>query len=157
TGDRSRRSSRSWCEMAGRRKLMAMAEEVERHLRAARDALRRPLETAYAEGGLTGPQRSVMGALVRSPGMSLKELSRAVGLSHSAVSSITHRLERRGLERRKGDPEDRRITRIVVADAVVRFVREQVPMLTLSPIVAALGSASGREREKVIEGLRILR
>jgi len=134
-----------------------MADEIERHLRAARDALRRPLQSAYAGGRLTGPQRSVMRALVRSLGLSLKELSRAVGLSHSTVSSIADRLERRGLIRRTGDRADGRITRLVVSAAVSRFLREQVPALTLSPIVAALERASPAERAKVLDGLRILR
>jgi len=44
-----------------------------------------------------------MGQLARHGGMSVKELSQKVGLSHSTVSGIVDRLERKGLAARVQD------------------------------------------------------
>jgi hypothetical protein len=55
--------------------LLKLAQEVDQHLSVIRQKLREPLETEFARGGLTGPQRMVMQALVQSEGLSLKQLS----------------------------------------------------------------------------------
>jgi DNA-binding MarR family transcriptional regulator len=85
-----------------------MAREIEEHLSAVRQILRQPVEAEFARGNLTAPQRSVMQALFHSGGLSLKELSRRVGLAHSTVSGIVDRLEKRGLATRRPDPADGR-------------------------------------------------
>ena len=83
--------------MAKQPKLTRMAQEIEDHVRAVRQILRQPVEAEFARGNLTAPQRSVMQALFHGGGLSLKELSRRVGLAHSTVSGIVDRLEKRGL------------------------------------------------------------
>src|SRR5215470_5098892 len=93
--------------------LRQLALELEQHLTAIRQEIRRPVEAEFAKGGLTGPQRSVMQALVQSGGGSLKELTARVGLAHSTVSGIVDRLKRRGLVERRPDLNDRRHTRII--------------------------------------------
>src|SRR6185312_16627789 len=91
-------------------KLRELAQELEQHLTAIRQEIRRPVEAEFAKGGLTGPQRSVMQAVVHSEGRSLKELSAQVGLAHSTVSGIVDRLEKRGMLKRNANPTDRRHT-----------------------------------------------
>ncbi len=86
---------------AGRRGLSAEVEEMERSLGAIRRALRKPLDAEVAKGNLTAPQTGVMQAVVRSNGISLKELSHAVSLAHSTVSGIVDRLEKRGMIERR--------------------------------------------------------
>src|SRR5271170_7062862 len=93
--------------------LLKLAQEIDQHLNAIRQRLREPLETTYASGGLTGPQRIVMHALVTSDGLSLKQLATRVGLAHSTVSGIVDRLESRGFAIRRQDETDRRATVIV--------------------------------------------
>ena len=137
--------------------LMALAEEIDLHLRTVRQVLRQPVEAEVARGALTGPQRSVMHFLVHSNGRSLKELSNDVGLSHSTVSGIVDRLEKRGLAERQVDRKDRRISRIVASKRVQNYMRNTLPALVLNPLTHALQRAKPRERMIVLEGIKTLR
>jgi DNA-binding MarR family transcriptional regulator len=143
--------------MPRRKELIDQAQEVEQHLRAIRQWLRRPLENEIARANLTGPQTSVMQALVQSGGMSLKDLSNAVGLAHSTVSGIVDRLEKRGLVKRQADAADRRSCRIVPSAAVQSYVRDTLPTLALPPLARALARAVPAERAQILAGLRALR
>jgi MarR family transcriptional regulator, organic hydroperoxide resistance regulator len=135
----------------------AMAREVDRDLRAIRQFLRRPLEAAIVEGGLTGPQQSAMEALVRSDGLSLKELSRELGLAHSTVSGIVDRLEARGMVERRTDDRDQRATSITVTGQVRDWLRNAMPALGIQPLDQALRAATPAERQTILEGVRALR
>jgi len=137
--------------------LVAMAQEIDQHLSAVRNMVRKPLEAEFAKGELTGPQRSVMQPLVYSNGMSLKELSRQVGLAHSTVSGIVDRLQSRGLVNRKSDESDRRLSVIVVSRQVQEFMQKTLPVLTIHPLVEALRVARPGDRAIILEGLRKLR
>jgi DNA-binding MarR family transcriptional regulator len=133
------------------------AEAIERDLRAVRQLLRRPLDAMIAQGGLTGPQQAAMGALVKSGGLSLKDLSRELGLAHSTVSGIVDRLEKRGMVERKADGADRRVSRIVPTRQVRQFVRETMPELERHPLAEALAEATEAERQTVARGIGTLR
>jgi len=137
--------------------LTRMAAEIEAHLSAVRQVLRQPVEAEFARGNLTAPQRSVMQALFHTDGLSLKDLSRRVGLAHSTVSGIVDRLEKRGLAERRPDPSDGRASVIVVSQAVRAYMRDAFPALVLNPVIAALRSARPAERAVILEGLRTLR
>jgi DNA-binding MarR family transcriptional regulator len=143
--------------MARRQDLTRMAEVIDRDLRAIRERIRRPLEAAVARGNLTGPQQSVMHALVQSDGMSLKELSAHLGLAHSTVSGIVDRLQERGLVERRTGETDRRVTRIGVTRQVREFVRDTIPALLIHPLEEALARATAAQRGAIVEGLRTLR
>jgi len=138
-------------------KLTTLAEEIDLHLRTIRQILRKPAEAEFARGGLTGPQRAVMHCLVNSDGLSLKELSRQVGLAHSTVSGIVDRLQKQGLVERKADHADARISRIKASKVVRNYVRDVLPSLTVTPLTTALRRATPRERKAILEGLRTLR
>jgi len=140
-----------------RRKLTEIAEVIDRDLRAIRARLRRPLEAEIARGNLTGPQQSVMHALVHSDGTSLKELSAHLGLAHSTVSGIIDRLQQRGLVERQTNDTDKRTSRIVVTQAVRDFVQETLPRLSIHPLVNALSRADAAQRRAIVEGLKTLR
>jgi DNA-binding MarR family transcriptional regulator len=143
--------------MSGNQGLLQMALEIDRHLRAVRGTLRQPVEAEFSRGGLTGPQRSVMHAVVRSGGLSLKELSLQVGLAHSTVSGIVDRLRKRGLVERQIDKTDRRVNRIVASKVVRDYVRDTAPALVVHPLMEALRRARPSERRAILEGLRMLR
>ena len=142
--------------MAKETKLTGMAQEIEGHMRAIRQILRRPVEAEFARGNLTGPQRSVMQALFHG-GLSLKELSRRVGLAHSTVSGIVDRLEKRGMAERRTNPADGRASTIVVTGMVRDYMRDMYPAIALHPVTAALRRAKPAERTAIVEGLRTLR
>lgn len=137
--------------------LNTLAREIGEHLRVIRQILRRPVEAEFARGNLTGPQQLVMEVLVRSDGLSLKELSKRVSLSHSTVSGIVERLEKRGFLKRKADPDDRRFTIITPSKQVEEFLKKRLPTLTLHPLVDVLSKSSLSEREEILGGLRALR
>jgi DNA-binding MarR family transcriptional regulator len=143
--------------MPNERDLSLIAEDMDRDLRAIRERIRRPLEAEIARGNLTGPQQSLMHALVHSDGMSLKELSAHLGLAHSTVSGIVDRLEERGLVERRTNEDDRRATHIAVTKQVRNFLRDTLPGLSLHPLVAAIGRASLAQRRTIVKGLKLLR
>ena len=140
-----------------RRAISAQAEEMASDLSSIRRALRRPFEAEIAKGNLTVPQTGVMQVVVRSNGISLKDLSHAVSLAHSTVSGIVDRLEKRGLIERRPDEADGRISRIYPTEAVSEFVRDQIPALTRGPLDAALERATEAERTKISTALQLLR
>ena len=136
--------------------LIAEAEEILAHVRALRrDLLRNPFADAE-RSGLTGPQVTVMASLVSRGPMTLTELSRTLGMSHSTASGIVDRLQAQGLVRRTPDATDRRRTQITVTEPVTRYVRE----LEEGPsgrLAAALKSASPDQRRAIQQGLSLLR
>jgi DNA-binding MarR family transcriptional regulator len=137
--------------------LHKLAQEVDQHLNIIRQRLREPLETEFARGGLTGPQRMVMQALVQSEGLSLKQLSAQVSLAHSTVSGIVDRLQARGMVVRSRDEADGRATVIVPSAPVRDFLANRMPELAMSPLTEALRGASNSEQATVLRGLRKLR
>ena len=137
--------------------LRKLAQEVDQHLSIIRQRLREPLETEFARGGLTGPQRMVMQVLVQSEGLSLKELSAQVSLAHSTVSGIVDRLQARGMVVRRRDETDGRATVIAPSSQVRDFLTNRMPELAISPLTEALRGASNSEQATVLRGLRKLR
>jgi DNA-binding MarR family transcriptional regulator len=130
---------------------------MNRDLGVIRRALRQPLETETARGGLTIPQTAVMSIVVSHDGISLKDLSREVSLAHSTVSGIVDRLEKRGMLERKTDAADGRVSRIHPTAVVHEFVKNQIPALSRGPLEAALERAHPEERPKLEQAIRRLR
>ena len=137
--------------------LINMAQEIGQHIRVIRRTLQQPVEAGFSRSGLTGPQRSVMDAVVRLGALSLKEASRQVGLAHSTVSGIVDRLEKHGLVERQTDKKDHRVTLIVPSKVVRDYVRNTLPTLVTNPLVEALQRAKPAQRRAILDGLRILR
>lgn len=134
-----------------------MAQEIDATLRELGRALRKPLEEEAARAGITLPQRNVMQVLVHSDGLSLKELSKQVGLAHATVSGIVDRLEKRGFVVRRNDSQDGRFTKIMISDAVRRNMPEKLRTIMVGPLQKALRRATPAERHMIQEGLRALR
>lgn len=120
-------------------------------------ALHRGLESQAIKDGSTLPQRIVMGQLVRHGDMSVKELSQKVGLSHSTISGIVDRLERKGLVKRSRDQQDRRITKVTITDSAKNHFHNMMTQRMFSGIVEAFNLASAGEQVKILEGLITLR
>jgi DNA-binding MarR family transcriptional regulator len=137
--------------------LLREAEEVESGVRALYRLLRRPFDPDIVNSGLTVPQMSTLEELTREDGLSLKELSARMSLSHSTVSGIVDRLERRGSVERRQDSEDRRYSRIFLSEEVREYVRSMSPSRSLGPIPKALELASAEERAQILGGVGTLR
>jgi DNA-binding MarR family transcriptional regulator len=134
-----------------------MAQEIAADLRELSRAMRQPIEEEAARAGITLPQQNVMQVLIRSDGLSLKELSKQVGLAHATVSGIVDRLEKRGMLVRRQNTDDRRFTTIMISDAVRRDMPGRLRTLTIDPLQKALRRATPGERRMIREGLRALR
>ena len=134
-----------------------LAEQITFDLRVIRRLLHRPIESEMAKGELTAPQMAVMQVVVRAEGISLKDLSREVGLAHSTVSGIVDRLERRGMLERRADGGDGRLVRLHPTREVTRFVHERIPKLSRGPVEAALERATQADRQAISQAVRRLR
>jgi DNA-binding MarR family transcriptional regulator len=143
--------------MGTQKKLSALAREIDGHLHAVQAALRQPIQSEIARGGLTGPQVTVLDTLFHHPGLSLKELCAEIGLAHSTVSGIIDRLESRGLLERRKDRDDGRVSRIFLSKVVQTYVEEVMPGVRLHPLTRALEVMKPAAREAALNGLRMLR
>jgi DNA-binding MarR family transcriptional regulator len=137
--------------------LIREADEVEGAVRALYKLLRRPFGPDIARSGLTVPQMGALEELAGEDGLSLKDLSMRMGLSHSTVSGIVDRLQRRGFVRREPGQRDRRYSRIFLSEDVKGYVREEVPSRRLGPTMKALSLATAEERERILGGVGTLR
>jgi len=137
--------------------LLREAEEVESAVRAMYRLLRRPFDPDIARSGLTVPQMNALEELTREDGLSLKELSARMALSHSTVSGIVDRLERRELVGREPDQKDRRYSRIFLSEEVREYVRRMRPSRRSGPIPKALEFASAEEKAQILGGVATLR
>ncbi len=138
-------------------RLLREAEEITTGVRVLYRLVCRAFDPEIAASGLTVPQVGVMEELAREDGLSLKELSSRVALSHSTVSGIVDRLEQRGLVGRRTDPDDRRYNRVFLSEEVRGYVRDVVPNRTLGPVLKALERAGVEDRTRVLAGIRTLR
>ena len=137
--------------------IATLAEQLEQDLSGIRRALRKPLDAEVAKGELTGPQMNVMRVVVRSDGISLKDLSQAVNLAHSTVSGIVDRLEKRGMIERRAYAADLRVSSIYPTAVVKEFVRNEIPALRRRPLEEALERVSPAERATIGSAIRLLR
>lgn len=135
--------------------LVRQAEDILATVRTLwKDLLRNPFADAE-QSGITGPQITVMASLVTKGPMTLTELSRSLGMSHSTASGIVDRLQHRGLLRRTEDAVDRRRTSIAVTEGVNRYVRE----LEAGPagrLAEGLANATPAQRAVIKKGLQLL-
>jgi len=83
------------------------------------------------------------------------EIGRAVGLSPSAVTQVSDRLERRGMVERVFQDEDRRVRKLKLTDMGLRLMQTHEAK-QLQRITAALNGLSGGELEQMTAGLEIL-
>src|SRR5580693_6558190 len=94
-----------------------LIKELERAVRARIDAIVQPFR-------LTAVQYTALSVLSRHPGMSSAELARRSFVSPQAANELVSVLERRGLIRRRVDPEGGRALRIVLTARGERSLSE---------------------------------
>lgn len=108
------RSSTRAAEAAPRLPQRSPADHIVLGLRRVVKAIEvysREVQKAF---GLTGPQLWALKVLSRQGSLSVGELAEALAVHQSSLSVLIDRLERRGLLRRRRDPEDRRIVRLAL-------------------------------------------
>ena len=119
--------------------------------------MRQPIDSEVGNASITAPQKAVMLAVVRNPGVSLNELSVTVSLAHSTVSGIVDRLQQRGVMERRPDESDGRISRIYPSRELARFMKQNQTALQSGPLLACLPNASAEDRAKIAWAVQRLR
>jgi DNA-binding MarR family transcriptional regulator len=137
--------------------IAAMAQEIEAHLRAVRQASHQPIANEIARAGLTGPQINVMEVLFHHDGLSLKELRQRLDLAHSTVSGIVDRLEKQGAVERRADSADGRVSRVYLSAGVRHYIKHSLPGVQLNPIVRALERLKPEQQKSILKAVRLLR
>lgn len=72
--------------------------------------------------GVTRPQWRVLGRLYRHDGMTQSQLSELTGIAPSPLGKVVDQLEARGYLERRRDPDDRRVNRLHLTEAVQPLV-----------------------------------
>lgn len=85
----------------------------------------------------------------------MSDVAREIGLSRSAVTQVTDRLERRGLVERSFENEDRRVRKLRLTAKGARLLRSHEEK-QLGRIGEALSRLSERELDQMLRGLEIL-
>jgi DNA-binding MarR family transcriptional regulator len=110
---------------------------------------------------LTAPQLLALRVLVdetrdSGDGLSLSELSKRMGLTHSTVSGIVTRLEGRNLVRRSTRSDDRRYVTIELTAPVRDWLERNLPAARAEPLAQALSRATKAERKAILDGVATL-
>ncbi len=139
--------------------LLRDTQAIDRALQVIHREMRRPAESGMNRAPVTVPQMRALAILTlpeNLPGMTIKDLTQAMGLSQSTVSGIVDRLGRMKLVRRQPDARDKRRSRIVAADEVKTYVQKEVIEQRLSALAYALGRTSAAERAMILSSLETL-
>lgn len=123
-----------------------------KNLQAIHKALQQDIDKEIAKGQITGPQLMVLNTLVDCNGLTVKELSKNIGLSHSTVSGILDRLEKQHLVERKTDKTDRRYTRLYISEQVKEYIEKLIPDYYM-PLLAKVKAANIEEQLVITKGI----
>jgi DNA-binding MarR family transcriptional regulator len=86
---------------------------------------------------------------------SMSEIGRAVGMSPSAVTQVSDRLERRGLVEREFQDEDRRVRKLRLTAKGLRLMRTHEEN-QIHRIASALERLTESEIEQLMKGFEVL-
>ena len=114
--------------------------------------LRKTFNAAVAEQGLFSGQQDVLLLLSREPGMTLAQLSRALGVASATASVSVKRMEKAGFIEKRADEHDARIMRLYLtptAEDAPKKIHQK--MDALESVLTA-----GMSREQVLELARLL-
>jgi DNA-binding MarR family transcriptional regulator len=125
-------------------------------LQAVHKAIQQNIDKEISKGRLTAPQLMVLDELVNCNGLTLKELSQKVRLTHSTVSGIIDRLEKQELVERKTDESDRRYTRLYITEQVRDYIEKMIPEYYV-PLLTKVKEATKEEQLVIIRGISKLR
>lgn len=121
---------------------------VDHELRSAGTRMRRRL-------GVTGPQRLVVRIVGRFPGCTAGEVATLLHVDPSTLTGVLARLTRRGLLRRRTDPEDRRRARFELTPRGRSLDRDQAGTVeaAVRRVLAGLAEPQLRTARLVLDTL----
>ena len=110
----------------------------------------------FEHEGITLPQGSVLGILMKNGEMKITELSNSLTLSNSTVSGIVDRLEKQQLVERRRSEEDRRIVYVKASQKFLEMHMESHKKIERS-FEELLDTGTPEEMDKIIDGLNTLK
>jgi len=110
----------------------------------------------FEHEGITMPQSSVLGMLMKNGEMKITELSNKLTLSSSTVSGIVDRLEKQQLVERSRSEEDRRIVYVKASPKFIEMHKESSKKIERS-FEELLDTGTTEEIDKIIDGLKTLK
>ena len=116
-------------------------------------ALERALATKLAPLGLKPAQLDVLMNLHRHPGMSQHDLARRLLVGRSNITMILPQLEARGLLRREGDENDKRILRLTLTTEGEALLTEALKVHT-ALIEVAMSQSTPEQCDMIGEQMR---
>ena len=132
---------------------------IERHLgflvHDVAHLLRKRVDSAARELGLTRAQWSVLVTLSQREGVNQTELSEALEIDKVSLARHIHRLVARGLVERRQSPEDRRQYRLSLTDRA-RPALERMHGIATEICMDAMHDLEPRDRERLIAMLGIV-
>lgn len=118
--------------------------------------MRQYMRKNFEHEGITMPQSSVLGMLMKNGEMKITELSSKLMLSNSTVSGMIDRLEKQQLVERRRSEEDRRIVYVKVSPKFLEMHKESHKKIEKS-FEELLDTGTPEELEKIIDGLKTLK
>ena len=115
----------------------------------------RKLFRTITKDELTLSQMNVVRELVSDNGLTLKELSARLKVSHSSVSGIVDRLEQRGILERRQDINDKRYIRIHVSDNIISNIHN-IMLEKCEALIKIINTTDEEKKRKISEGLTLL-
>jgi DNA-binding MarR family transcriptional regulator len=132
------------------------AEALADQLHSAAIHLLRQLRKEDDASGLSAPRLSALSVVVFGGPLTLGELARAEQVKPPTMTRIVTGLEKEGLLKRKGDPRDRRLTRIEATPKGQKVLAagraRRVAKLTL-----AMRRLEKKERAELRRGVQLVR
>ena len=125
-------------------------------IRDIADQIHLILTNFYKPYGLPAVQASVLSELDRGGPRNLTDLADALTMGKSNLSPLCKRMEAAGFLHRVRDQDDQRVVHIDLTD-YARQVMEEIHRNIESDYVPTLTPSSEEEREKMLEGLLLLR
>lgn len=127
--------------------------EIANLFRSIAKNFRKYMAVQVGECNFTITQFTVIHELYTHPGISLKELSRLMGLSKSTVCGIVDRLEAHGSVIRSRDEEDRRAVKIFLTLKTLEM-QESMNLIKENYMAEILRNANMADIEVLVKSLR---
>lgn len=104
--------------------------------------------------GVTRPQWRVLGRLYRHDGMTQAQLSELTGIAPSPLGKVVDQLEAMGYLERRRDPDDRRVNRLHLTEAVQPLVGPAQTVVRELERAAMEGVPEGSSLVEQLAGLK---
>lgn len=118
--------------------------------------MRQYMRKNFEHEGITMPQSSVLGMLIKNGEMKITELSSKLMLSNSTVSGMIDRLEKQQMVERRRSEEDRRLVYVKTSPKFMEMHKESHKRIEQS-FEELLDTGTPEEIEKIIDGLKTLK